>query len=242
MAMSHLSSVGVRDALPAGTGRLRNGNPPGDLRLARRCGARTREGQSGRPSAGCRQPAMKNGRCRLHGGKSTGPRTVEGLERCRRARLVHGGRGRAYMALRRDGMAIRRRINGLRAEVAARIAFDGSDAVRATIKSFPSPPSSFREGEAGWGGCLPQGRPQKVFSGAGAPPPPHLNLPPRRGEEIVQLSEVSLDGPVPDLPASPVGMGSIVAFSGGGFSSVPPRAVDTLSKACDDGPITGGEK
>ncbi|MFC1944498.1 HGGxSTG domain-containing protein [Chloroflexota bacterium] len=24
---------------------------------------------------------MKNGRCRMHGGKSTGPRTPEGLER-----------------------------------------------------------------------------------------------------------------------------------------------------------------
>ena len=38
----------------------------------------------------CRAPAMANGRCRLHGGKSTGPRTPEGLERSRRARLVHG--------------------------------------------------------------------------------------------------------------------------------------------------------
>ena len=33
---------------------------------------------------------MANGRCRLHGGKSTGPRTPEGLERSRRARFVHG--------------------------------------------------------------------------------------------------------------------------------------------------------
>jgi hypothetical protein len=33
---------------------------------------------------------MANGRCRLHGRKSTGPRTPEGLERSRRARLVHG--------------------------------------------------------------------------------------------------------------------------------------------------------
>ncbi|MBW8056150.1 MAG: hypothetical protein FVQ76_12715 [Nitrospira sp.] len=37
----------------------------------------------------CRQPAMKNGRCRLHGGKSTGPRTPEGLERARRANWKH---------------------------------------------------------------------------------------------------------------------------------------------------------
>lgn len=33
---------------------------------------------------------MKNGRCRLHGGKSTGPRTREGLERMRQSKLKHG--------------------------------------------------------------------------------------------------------------------------------------------------------
>ncbi len=33
---------------------------------------------------------MKNGRCRLHGGKSTGPRTPEGLERMRQSKLKHG--------------------------------------------------------------------------------------------------------------------------------------------------------
>ena len=33
---------------------------------------------------------MPNGRCRLHGGKSTGARTPKGLERVRRARLKHG--------------------------------------------------------------------------------------------------------------------------------------------------------
>jgi hypothetical protein len=49
-----------------------------------KCGARTRQGHP------CRQPAMKNGRCRMHGGKSTGPRTKEGRERCRQARLKTG--------------------------------------------------------------------------------------------------------------------------------------------------------
>jgi hypothetical protein len=33
---------------------------------------------------------MPNGRCKLHGGKSTGPRTAEGLERSRRANWKHG--------------------------------------------------------------------------------------------------------------------------------------------------------
>jgi hypothetical protein len=51
-----------------------------------RCGARTR---SGRP---CRGPAMSNGRCRMHGGSSTGPKTAEGLARIRAARTTHGMR------------------------------------------------------------------------------------------------------------------------------------------------------
>jgi hypothetical protein len=65
-------------------GPLKNGNRRGDLRQVRQCGAKTRQGTS------CRSPAMPNGRCRLHGGKSTGPRTPEGLEAMRRAKLKHG--------------------------------------------------------------------------------------------------------------------------------------------------------
>ena len=45
-------------------GKLRHGNPSGDFLAAPRCGARTRD------ACPCRQPAMANGRCRLHGGKS----------------------------------------------------------------------------------------------------------------------------------------------------------------------------
>jgi hypothetical protein len=33
---------------------------------------------------------MPNGRCRLHGGLSTGPKTSEGLERSRKANWKHG--------------------------------------------------------------------------------------------------------------------------------------------------------
>lgn len=62
----------------------RNPNLYGDPNAAPRCGAKTRQGPS------CRQPAMPNGRCRLHGGKSTGPRTEAGLERLRAARTKHG--------------------------------------------------------------------------------------------------------------------------------------------------------
>ena len=65
-------------------GRLKNGNPPGNFTRAARCGARTRRGSR------CRCPAMANGRCRLHGGLSTGPKTAEGIERIRRAVTKHG--------------------------------------------------------------------------------------------------------------------------------------------------------
>src|SRR5262249_47242075 len=52
---------------------------------APRCGARSK--RTGKP---CQGAAMPNGRCKLHGGKSTGRRTPEGLERSRRANWKHG--------------------------------------------------------------------------------------------------------------------------------------------------------
>src|ERR1022692_120736 len=69
---------------PARRGWLKNGNPPGDPNTAPRCGAKTRRGTA------CQAPAMSNGRCRMHGGASTGPRTQEGLARSRRSRWKHG--------------------------------------------------------------------------------------------------------------------------------------------------------
>ena len=49
-----------------------------------RCGAKTRKNTL------CGRMAMACGRCILHGGRSTGPRTAEGLERLRVARTKHG--------------------------------------------------------------------------------------------------------------------------------------------------------
>jgi hypothetical protein len=66
-------------------GWLKNGNPPGDFSTAPRCGAKTRGGPA------CMAPAMPNGRCRMHGGTSTGPRTEIGLARSMRANWKHGG-------------------------------------------------------------------------------------------------------------------------------------------------------
>jgi hypothetical protein len=65
-------------------GWLKHGNPPGDFSVAERCGAKNRRGKP------CQCPAMPNGRCRLHGGLSTGPKTAQGIERIRRARWKHG--------------------------------------------------------------------------------------------------------------------------------------------------------
>ena len=65
-------------------GPLRHGNPRGNPNAAPRCGARTRA------AAPCRSPAMPNGRCRMHGGTSTGPRTLAGLNRLRAAATKHG--------------------------------------------------------------------------------------------------------------------------------------------------------
>lgn len=87
---------------PKQRGRLRNGNPPGDPTTAPRCGARTRVG---RP---CRGPAMANGRCRMHGGASTGPRTAEGLARLRAARTRTGLHTAEMRELRAALAALRR--------------------------------------------------------------------------------------------------------------------------------------
>src|SRR5438034_2998592 len=62
---------------------------------APRCGVRSK--RTGKP---CRGAAMPNWRCKLHGGKSTGPRTPEGLERSRRANWKHGHYSREAKAER----------------------------------------------------------------------------------------------------------------------------------------------
>ena len=74
---------------------LKNGNRQGDWHNAPRCGAKTRSGSP------CRSAAMANGRCRMHGGMSTGAKTAEGIERIRKARTKHGRYSAASIARRR---------------------------------------------------------------------------------------------------------------------------------------------
>ena len=53
----------------------------------KRCLAKTRRGTP------CQKPAIRGkGRCQLHGGRSTGPKTPEGLKRLAELNTVHGQR------------------------------------------------------------------------------------------------------------------------------------------------------
>jgi len=65
--------------------RLLNGTIAYDLTTLPLCGALTRSGKSCR-----RYGNLKTGRCRLHGGLSTGPKTKNGLEKSRKANFKHG--------------------------------------------------------------------------------------------------------------------------------------------------------
>ena len=99
-----------RESTDGRSGPLRNGNPRGNPNLAPRCEARART-----TGLACRAPAMKNGRCRMHGGKATGPRTAEGLERMRAAKTKHG----FYSA---ESKAARCRVDAVLAETCALLA------------------------------------------------------------------------------------------------------------------------
>ena len=75
------------------------------MRRSPRCGARTRKGNP------CRSPAMANGRCRMHGGKSPGAPRGNGNA------LKHGRYGAAAIAERRELVALIRSMRKLVAEV-----------------------------------------------------------------------------------------------------------------------------
>ena len=65
---------------------INNGVKQGNPQNAPRCNAKAKS--TGKQ---CQAPAVRgNAKCRLHGGKSTGARTPEGLEKCRKANWKHG--------------------------------------------------------------------------------------------------------------------------------------------------------
>ena len=70
-----------------------------------RCGAKTRRGTA------CQRPANKrNGRCRLHGGASTGPRTKEGLAKIAAANTTTGQHTKAVIAKRKEDAKVAKRL------------------------------------------------------------------------------------------------------------------------------------
>ncbi len=107
------------------TGPLRNGNHRGNPNLAPRCGAKART-TGGNP---CQAPAMKNGRCRMHGGKATGPTTLDGHARLAAAHTTHG-----YYTP--ENRAERRRIAALKAEARAHRELQRAAAVATRTKTL----------------------------------------------------------------------------------------------------------
>jgi hypothetical protein len=73
----------------------------------KRCLAKTRRGTA------CQRAAYKhNGRCALHGGRSTGPKTQRGLQRISEANLKHGRQTKDKLAAQRHAAEVGRRVRG----------------------------------------------------------------------------------------------------------------------------------
>ncbi len=159
-------------AAPANRGRLRNGNPSGDYLAAPRCGARTRAGGC------CRQPAMGNGRCRFHGGKSSGPRTAAGLAKSRAARRTHGGYSAEIIDLRQAAAAHARRVAALRMQFAVPRAENGRQ--KAARADKPVPPAALIVPAAGAFGRRPSAPRSPVLAGHGVHPLFFMARPNRR--------------------------------------------------------------
>ena len=91
----------TRDTVTPRLGWLRHNNRAADpriLRLAPRCTARRKHDKQP-----CGNPAVSGSTvCRMHGGKSKGPKTAEGLARCRKAAWKHGKRSVKHREYRRE--------------------------------------------------------------------------------------------------------------------------------------------
>ncbi len=124
---------------PDPAGQKRRGNP--NLGLAPRCGARTRAG------CPCRAPAISGRlRCRMHGGRSTGPRSAEGMARLRTARTLHGGYSAEARGWDRHMCTLERRIRVANDAVrfADRLPPDLADRLLTLPPELSPPPFSIR--------------------------------------------------------------------------------------------------
>ena len=83
-----LTLVNLEKFIEAGKDTRFGANWPGQ-----RCLAKTRRGTA------CQNPAIPGpDRCRLHGGKSSGPKTLAGKARVAAVHWKHGGRSKAHIA------------------------------------------------------------------------------------------------------------------------------------------------
>jgi hypothetical protein len=81
-----------------------------------RCLAKTRRGTK------CQRAAYKhNSRCRLHGGESTGARTLEGLQRISEANFKHGRHTKEKLAVQRHSAVVGRRVRAELKRIEARL-------------------------------------------------------------------------------------------------------------------------
>jgi hypothetical protein len=108
------NETSVMPAPAVNRGRLLNGNPPGDPSKSPRCGAKSK--RTGLPcrAAGIKKSPGVYGRCRVHGGRSTGPKTPEGKKAA--SHQKHGKYSRAEIKRKREW---RLRIQRFRLELAA---------------------------------------------------------------------------------------------------------------------------
>lgn len=77
-----------------------------NINNAKKCLATTK-----RSKTLCQAPAMKNGRCRLHGGKSTGVRTKKGLKKLKEVNYRNGCSTKEAIAYRKESREFLRLCN-----------------------------------------------------------------------------------------------------------------------------------
>src|SRR3954447_16866949 len=102
------------DTAPAKQRKLKNGNTPGNPFKSPRCGAKSR--RTGLPcrAAGIKKAPGVYGRCRMHGGRSTGAKTPEGKKKA-----SHEKDGKYSQAAIQSRRELRRQVKQFRLELAA---------------------------------------------------------------------------------------------------------------------------
>ena len=141
---------------------------------------------------------MANGRCRFHGGKSTGPRTAAGRAASARAHLRHGGDTRELVALRSAAAASSARLAWLAVAGRASVAGHGVEPANRASSREGSPdaePQPTRRRDAP--GHAAAGDP---LAGTAAPAGPFFDPPAAKAERAIMASnDFSLD---PSAPAT----------------------------------------